>query len=198
LRRTGIEDRSCRQLIAGILLAAGLSSRFGRQKLLERWRGEPLVRLAAQRLLDAGLTPVLAVVSGAPGLEDALAGLPLGVLTNAAPEVGISGSINIGVRALPAASAAALIAVADQPYLTAEALGQLTRALSPGRIVVPCYGGQRGNPPVFDRRFFSELLALDGDRGGQVVVSAHPEAVVEVDLPAGMGADIDRPDDWRD
>ena len=62
---------------------------------------------------------------------------------------------------------------------------------------MPRYGVQRGNPAIFDRRFFSELVALEGDRGGQVVVNAHPEAVLEVDLAAGMGADIDRPDDWQ-
>jgi molybdenum cofactor cytidylyltransferase len=198
LRRPGTEDRRRRRLIAGILLAAGLSSRFGRQKLLEPWRGEPLVRLAARRLLEAGLDPVLVVISAEPRLHDALAGLRLGLIENPAPALGISGSIGIGVRALPGSSSAALIAVADQPYLTQEAITELIRAFSPGRIVVPRYGEHRGNPPIFDRRFFAELEALEGDRGGQAVVNAHPDAVVEVELAAGTGADIDRPEDWRD
>jgi molybdenum cofactor cytidylyltransferase len=197
LRRPGAEDRDPGRLIAGLLLAAGLSRRFGRQKLLEPWNGEPLVRAAARRLLEAGLKPVVVVVSAEPRFDDALAGLPLGVVQNPAPELGISQSIRIGVRALPDACPAALIAVADQPYLTADAIADLRDAFSPGRIVVPCYGEQRGNPPIFDRRFFPELLRLEGDHGGQAVVSAHPEAVIEVSLAAGMGTDIDRPDDWR-
>jgi len=197
LRRSGTEDSGQRRLIAGILLAAGLSSRFGRQKLLESWQGEPLVRLAAQRLLEAGLEPVVVVVSGDPRFDAALAGLPVDVLKNPSPELGISRSIGIGVRALSAESPAALIAVADQPYLTADAIAELISASSPGRIVVPRFGEHRGNPPVFDRSFFAELLALEGDRGGQVIISAHPEAVVEVTLAPAMGADIDRPGDWQ-
>jgi len=196
LRRPGAEGRDRRQLIAGILLAAGLSSRFGRQKLLEPWHGESLVRLAARRLLEAGLEPVLVVVSTEPRFREALAGLPLDVLENPAPELGISQSIGIGLRAVPGANEAALIAVADQPYLTADAISELRRAFSPGRIVVPRYGDQRGNPAIFDHGFFAELLRLDGDRGGQAVVDAHPEAVVEVNLAAAMGVDIDRADEW--
>jgi molybdenum cofactor cytidylyltransferase len=197
LRGPGAEDRDPSRLIAGILLAAGLSSRFGRQKLLEPWRGEPLIRSAARRLLDAGLSPVLVVVSEEPRFDAVLDGLPVRTFENPAPEQGISTSIGIGLRALPAESPAAMIAVADQPNLTAEALAELIRAFKPGRIVVPRYGEHRGNPPVFDRRFFAELLALEGDHGGQAVVGAHPEAVVEVNLPAGMGVDIDRPEDWQ-
>ena len=126
----------------------------------------------------------------------ALDGLPLTTVENAHPEDGISGSIAIGLRALPETSNAALIGVSDQPYLTAEAIADLIRAFSPGRIVVPRYGEHRGNPPIFDRSFFPELFALEGDRGGQAVIIAHPEAVVEVNLAGAMGADIDRPGEW--
>jgi molybdenum cofactor cytidylyltransferase len=197
LRRTGAEGRERRPLIAGILLAAGRSSRFGgRQKLLQPWQGEPLVRRAARGLIDSNLAPVVAVVSSDPRFAEALANLPLTMVQNPEPEHGISQSIAIGVGALPAASEAVLIAVADQPYLSSDALGQLIRAFSPGRIVVPRYGNHRGNPPVFDRRFFPELLRLRGDRGGQVVIAAHPEAVSEVSLLATMGDDIDRPEQW--
>jgi molybdenum cofactor cytidylyltransferase len=79
-----------------------------------------------------------------------------------------------------------------------EAVGELLRAFLPGRIVVPRFGGHRGNPPVFDRRFFAELMELRGDRGGQVVANAHPDAVIEVGLPEAIGDDVDRPEDWPD
>ena len=149
-------------------------------------------------MLDAGLRPVVAVVSADHRLVDALAGLPLTTVENSHPENGISRSIAIGLRALPETTNAALIGVGDQPYLTVEAIEELVHAFAQGRIIVPRFGDHRGNPPVFDRRFFPELLALEGDRGGQAVISANPEAVVEVSLAAGMGADVDRPDDWRD
>jgi CTP:molybdopterin cytidylyltransferase MocA len=49
---------------------------------------------------------------------------------------------------------------------------------------------------VFDRRFFPDLMELRGDRGGQVVVNAHPDAVIEVSLAEAIGDDVDRPEDW--
>ena len=148
--------------------------------------------------MDAGLQPVVAVVSNSPAFVDALAGLPVTMVENPNPEDGVSSSIAIGLRALPETSSAALIGVADQPYLTAEAVEELLDAFVPGRIVVPRFGDHRGNPPVFDRRFFLDLMQLRGDRGGQVVVNAHPEAVVEVSLAEKIGEDVDRPEDWPD
>jgi molybdenum cofactor cytidylyltransferase len=197
LRRPGAQGRGTR-LIAGILLAAGLSRRFGRQKLLQPYRGELLVRKTARCFLEAGLQPVVAVVSNDPAFGDALAGLPLTMVENARPEDGISSSIALGLRTLPDTTTAALIGVADQPNLSAEAVEELLRAFSAGRIVVPRFGDHRGNPPVFDRRFFDELIELRGDRGGQVVVTAHPEAVIEVTLAEAIGDDVDRPEEWRD
>ena len=140
----------------------------------------------------------MAVVSHDPAFGDALAGLPLMVVENAHPEDGISSSIAVGLRALPQATSAALIGVADQPYLTVEAVAELVHAFLPGRIVVPRFGDHRGNPPVFDRKFFADLMELRGDRGGQVVVSAHPGAVIEVNLAESIGKDVDRPEDWPD
>jgi molybdenum cofactor cytidylyltransferase len=198
LRRPGAQDRDASRLIAGILLAAGQSTRFGRQKLLEPWHGEPLVRKTARCFLEGGLQSLIVVVSADPRLVDALTGLPLTTVENPHPERGISSSIAIGVRALPAATDAALIGVGDQPYLTAEAIKELVKAFAQGRIVVPRWGDHRGNPPVFDRRFFPELLALEGDRGGQPVIVAHADAVTEVALPARFGDDIDRPEEWPD
>jgi molybdenum cofactor cytidylyltransferase len=198
LRRLGAQGRDASRLIAGILLAAGQSTRFGRQKLLEPWHGEPLVRKTARCFLEAGLRPLVVVVSKDARLVDALAGLPLTTVENAHPEKGISSSIAIGVRALPETTEGALIGVGDQPYLTAQAIKELLNAFAPGRIVVPLWGDHRGNPPVFDRRFFPELLALDGDRGGQRVIAANPDAVTEVPLPARLGDDIDRPEEWPD
>jgi molybdenum cofactor cytidylyltransferase len=197
LRRPGAEGRGSR-LIAGILLSAGLSTRFGRQKLLQPYRGELLVRKTARCFLEAGLQPVVVVVSNNPAFGDALAGLPLTTVENAHPEDGISSSIAIGVGALPETATAALIGVADQPYLTSEAIEELLRAFLPGRIVVPRFGDHRGNPPVFDRRFFHDLMQLRGDRGGQIVVNAHPDAIIEVILAEEIGADVDRPEEWPD
>ena len=154
------------------------------------------MRRAARNLVDAGLEPIVVVISDDGRYADALAGLPLLLVTNPHPELGISRSIAIGLGALPETAEAALIGVADQPHLTAEAIAKLVSVFALGGIVVPRYGDHRGNPPVFDRRFFPELLRLRGDRGGQAVVAAHPEAVTEVSLSSAMGDDVDRPEEW--
>jgi CTP:molybdopterin cytidylyltransferase MocA len=134
----------------------------------------------------------------------ALKGLGLRLVPNPEPERGISRSIELGVKALTERGAtgqvpqiyAIAIGVADQPHLTPAAIRRLAEAFAPGRIVVPRYGDHRGNPVIFDMRFFPELCQLEGDRGGQVVASRHPQDVIEVELPEAAGVDIDRPEDW--
>ena len=154
-----------------------------------------MLRHAAQTWIDAGLEPVIVVISGDRRLRAALDGLQVTLVENAQPERGISSSIALGIQALNDKQLSALIGVADQPYLTVEAIRELLAASRPGRMVVPRYNGYRGNPVIFDRRFFPELLGLDGDRGGQRVVAAHPDAVIEVQLAPQMGRDLDRPED---
>ena len=164
--------------------------------MLEPWKGEPLVRRMARTFLEANLDPVVVVVSSEPALRNALNGLPVRIVVNPHPERGISSSIAAGVTALPDDIPATAIGVADQPYLSADAVRALARAFVSGGISVPRYGDHLGNPAVFDRTFFPELLQLAGDRGGQSVIQAHPEAVTEVALPAAMGEDIDVPEQW--
>lgn len=113
------------------------------------------------------------------------------------PAQGISRSIRLGLNALPEPADAALIGVADQPNLDAAAIRALRTAFLKGRIVAPRYEDHRGNPVIFDRRFFGELIALEGDRGGQLILEQHPEDVVDVSLPRAVGEDVDRPDQWR-
>lgn len=183
-------------MIAGVLLAAGSSTRFGKQKLLQPWDGEPLVRRSAAALVQAGLTPVIAVIQEDARLRTALAGLAVRLLVNPKPAEGVSGSIRLGIAALPPETQATLVAVADQPHLTAEGISVLLAAFRPGAIVAPRYGAVLGNPRIYDRAFFAELMSLTGDRGGQVLADRHPDAVIEVELPEIMGRDIDRPADW--
>lgn len=192
----GAEDRSHLGLIPGILLAAGTASRFGRPKLLEQWRGESLLRRSAGTLREAGAHPLIAVVPSDARFRDQLAGLAGTLLVNPAPERGIGSSIALGMGALPEDAEAVLIAVADQPLLSVEAVRSILAAFQPGAIVAPRYGDHPGNPRIFDRKFFSELASLTGDRGGQVVADAHPEVVVEVALPPPLGIDVDLPSDW--
>ncbi len=182
-------------MIAGILLAAGESRRFGRPKLLERWNGEPLVVRAARSLLRSGLNPVLVVIPAVPGIGASLDGVGVETIANAEPSRGIGHSVSLGIRALPEVATAALIGVADQPLIDEPVIRKLCQAFIPGRIVVPRYGAHGGNPRIFDRRFFPELAALDGEMGGQAVAAAHPEIIVECPFAERVGWDVDGPED---
>ena len=182
------------RVIAGILLAAGTSRRYGRAKLLETWGDKSLLLRAAQAFKSADLSPLVVVVPADRRFSLAVSGFEL--IENHQPELGIGHSIALGIGALPPSAAAALIGVADQPLLDEHVIRRLCGAFLPGRIVVASYGGHPGNPRLFDRQFFPELAALTGDVGGQLVAAAHGEAVIEREFPERLGWDIDRPEDW--
>jgi molybdenum cofactor cytidylyltransferase len=181
--------------IAGVVLAAGGSSRFGSQKLLMTLEGETMVERACRLYVEAGCSPVVVVVSD-ERVAHKLRKLPLQLVRNAEVERGVGRSIGLGITSLPGDTRAAAIGVADQPRLSAEALSSLLRAFVPGAIVVPRYGDVLGNPRIFDRRYFGELALLEGDVGGRLVSDRHQEAVVEVALNPSLGFDVDRPQDW--
>ena len=191
--------RPQRPSIAGIILAAGKSSRMGAvNKLLIPIDGKPMVRRAAEAVLAAELSPVL-VVTGHQHeqVEEALKGLRVTFLNNKDYAAGMSTSLRVGLDAVPAACDGALVALGDMPLISAAELGQLVNAFNPveGRaIVVPTRRGKRGNPVLWARRFFGEMTAAGGDVGARHLLSAYPEAVVEVEMAGdAVLTDIDTP-----
>jgi molybdenum cofactor cytidylyltransferase len=80
------------------------------------------------------------------------------------------------------------------PGVTAEMIDRLIRSFDPGKgIGVSTYHGQRGNPVLWARRFFPELMAVEGDKGGREIIGKHREAVVEVELGPAAALDVDTP-----
>lgn len=186
--------------VAGIILAAGLSQRYRQgNKLLAEVSGVPVVVRTVQAYCEAGLDLVVVVVGyeGA-AVERALAGLPIQVVRNPAFEEGQSTSLRYGVNSLPAEASAAVIGVADQPLLKPGVIRQLVSVHRSRRapVVVPRYAGQRGNPVLFDRGLFQELLEIVGDQGGRAVLAKHGADVVWVDVEDAMaGMDLDTVED---
>ena len=186
---------------AALILAAGASTRLGRPKQLLGWHGRPLVRAVAEVALAAGLDPVIVVVGAARReVTAALAGLPLQIADNPAYMQGQSTSLRAGVAALAPHVAAAIVLLADQPFVTVAIVQRIVaewRARG-AAIVAPEYAGQRGNPVLFDRAVFPELLAVAGDQGARAILAADPARIhlVHFDDPRPL-SDIDTSEDYE-
>jgi molybdenum cofactor cytidylyltransferase len=189
-----------RAVIAGVVLAAGLSRRMGRAKMLMPVDGRAIVRHAVESVLAGGVDSVW-VVTGpdVEPVEAALAGLAVQIVVNPAPEEGQASSLRAGIAALPASVDAVLIALGDQPALAPSIIPALlaARRTSPKLIVAPRYRDGQGNPVVFKREIFPELLRLTGDQGARPIIQKEPARVewVELDLP--MPPDVDTPADYE-
>lgn len=188
------------QRIAAVVLAAGRSTRMGAvNKMLAEIGGKPLVRIAAEQALASRAKPVI-VVTGHEHerVEQALAGLPLAFVHNPDYAEGLGTSLKAGIAAVPDDADAAVVCLGDMPQVDAGLIDKLLAAFDPVRgalVVVPSIGGRRGNPVVWARRFFPELMAVTGDVGARYLIGHYAEAVVEVPL-AGEAAltDVDTPE----
>ena len=185
-------------MIAGVLLAAGRSERMGQPKLLLPWQGVPLIRHMAQIALASELDELI-VVTGhrAQHMAAALAELPLRLVHNAQFLDGQSTSLRAGIAALAPEVEAAVVLLADHPLLQPATIDALLacyrRADAP--LAVPRYEGRRGNPVLFGRALFGELLEITGDQGARAVVKAHAAQIAWVDVAdEGILLDLDTPD----
>ena len=155
--------------IAGIVLAAGSSTRFGRNKLLLRIDGESLARRAATAALDAGLRPVVVVLGHEADLIRAeLSGLAVRNVFNPDYGLGMDTSLRAGVAALPDDVVAAVVQLADMPRVTSAMLSRLVeRFVDTGApIVASDYQGVHAPPTLYSRALFPELGGPEGDGSG--------------------------------
>jgi molybdenum cofactor cytidylyltransferase len=184
--------------IAGIVLAAGTSSRMGRNKLFLSLRGQSVLRRAVGTALAAGLHPVLVVLGHeAERAQAELAGLPCTSVFNPTYAQGINTSLRTGIAAVPAHAAAALVMLADMPFVTQQMLEAVVERYRDGAspLVVSSYEGVDAPPMLYDRSLFAELRALDGDGCGKKVVKRHRNESLEVAWPASALKDLDVPAD---
>lgn len=172
--------------VAGVVLAAGGSARFGDDlKQLAGFDGEKLVHRAARTALEAGLAPVLVVV-GCRGdqVAAAVADLPVEIVENPGWQAGQSRSVLAGLAALPAGAHAAIFLACDQPLLDPLTLERLraTWRKTGAAAVAPVFGERRGSPVLFARELFGELAGIAGDEGGRQVLGRHVGRIAHVEL----------------
>jgi molybdenum cofactor cytidylyltransferase len=185
--------------VAAIVLAAGRSTRMGGpNKMLAELSGKKLVRIATEQALASKASEVI-VVTGhqAELVEQALAGLKVKFVRNPDFAGGLASSVKAGIAAVSKQADGAMICLGDMPLIDAHLIDRLVEAFDPDRgnlIVVPVAEGRRGNPVLWSRRFFGELLTLDGDIGARHLIARHAEAVAEVPVDGESAfLDIDTP-----
>jgi CTP:molybdopterin cytidylyltransferase MocA len=186
--------------VAGILLAAGAGRRFGQPKALLRWGADTFVgRLA--RTWAAVCDPVVVVGGARFAQVEAQLRPPAVAVFNPQFEGSAFTSLQVGLGAVPAAAAAALVGPVDQPLLDAGLLLELVRAWreSPDQGVVPTHLGRPGHPVLLPRRLLAELSAEPDWSTLEKVLERHAADVRRVDFPgrAEVLRNINTPEEYR-
>ena len=183
--------------IAGILLAAGSSSRFGSNKLLQPLANNKTLAVSAAINLKNTVANVIAVVRPKDSeLIDAFSQLNLKVVVNERADEGMSSSLISGIQA-SGQSAGWIIALADMPWVKPETINTLKEQLLNGEtMVAPVYQGRRGNPVGFSAKWKNTLLELEGDKGARDLLINHSEELYTFDTDdQGVAMDVDFPAD---
>ena len=185
--------------IAAIVLAAGMSTRMGSDKLLTMLEAETLIRRVVRSVETSRANPVL-VVTGHDdkAICEALASANASIVHNPDFRDGLSTSLRTGIRAVGECDGA-IILLGDMPAISSSLINRMIATFDPkkGRaICVAAYNGRRGNPVLFDRRFFPELQTISGDIGARDIVAKHACLVCEIEADDdGCLTDIDSPED---
>ncbi|NJD34464.1 MAG: 4-diphosphocytidyl-2C-methyl-D-erythritol kinase [Betaproteobacteria bacterium] len=184
--------------VAALVLAAGSSKRMGGiNKLLQPVDGIAMVRRAVNAALASRCSPVLVVTGAdADAVEACLGGLDVQFAHNPDHETGMASSLRRGLAALPADADAAVVLLADMPRIDGGHVDRLLASFDPQqpKIVAPVREGRRGNPILWPREFFAEMMAVEGDVGARALLQRHASRVEAVSFDDdAIFADVDTP-----
>jgi molybdenum cofactor cytidylyltransferase len=190
--------------VAAIILAAGKSTRMGEAKQLLRLGETTVLGRTIENVRRSAVDEVVLVLGAAAATIRRQLPAPLleglKVVVNPAYAQGMASSLRAGLSALDPQVSAALIVLADQPFVRPQTLNQLAQQhrCSKAQIVIPSYRGIRGNPVLLDRSVFSEVMALEGDTGCRAIFSSHTEHTLKVEVEdEGILLDIDNQEDYQ-
>jgi molybdenum cofactor cytidylyltransferase len=186
--------------VAGVVLAAGASTRMGGNKLLFEIDGEPLLRRAVRRAAEAGLDPVIVVLGhDADQAREALGDVPCRTVFNPDYARGVNTSLRAGIRAVPSDVQAVVVVLADMPLVSAPMVAAIVERYhaSTAPLVVSEYGDVQAPPTLYDRSLFGELLRTEGQGCAKQVVRRHWEEAVRVASCHEALTDLDTPEDYE-
>ena len=185
--QTGLSPRAAPR-IAAVVLAAGRSRRMAphNKLLITDKAGKPMIARVVDNVLSSGARPILVVLGHqSEQIETALAGKPVRFIHAADYAEGLAASLKAGIAAVPEDCAAAVVCLGDMPLVTGRMIDRLVSAYDPeeGRqIVLPTFRGKQGNPMLWDRRFFPEILQISGDSGARFLTGKYAEVLAEIEM----------------
>ena len=185
--QTGLSPRAAPR-IAAVVLAAGRSRRMAphNKLLITDKAGKPMIARVVDNVLSSGARPILVVLGHqSEHIETALAGKPVRFIHAADYAEGLAASLKAGIAAVPEDCAAAVVCLGDMPLVTGRMIDRLVSAYDPeeGRqIVLPTFRGKQGNPMLWDRRFFPEILQISGDSGARFLTGKYAEVLAEIEM----------------
>lgn len=182
--------------MTAVILAAGLSRRFGQDKLLMEMDKKQVILYVLDLVLSIGFSETI-LVYGNDELLKIVGSRNVKCIKNPTAAEGVSTSVKYGIKAAGAADAYAFF-TGDQPFIDAVTVNRLVNAFykGEGSIIVPRYAGRNGNPVIFSAEWREQLENLTGDVGGRVIIKNNPDKVSFIDAAdAKAGMDIDT---WED
>ena len=187
--------------VVAVVLAAGLSRRMGTPKQLLRIGGETILERTLKNVRASNVSEIVLVLGyAAESVKKEVSTEGLKVVHNADYEQGMGSSLRAGLAAVDAGATAALVVLADQPWVRSETFDNLIACHRESRpqIIIPIYKGFRGNPVLLDRSVFPEVQSLSGDVGCRAIFGDHTDGILKlaVDDP-GILLDIDSRDDFE-
>jgi len=188
-------------MICAIVLAAGLSSRMGVQKLLLPFGGKTVINHIVGQLLASTVGEVHIVVGHqAERISAELSGRAVSIVKNPNYKSGMLSSVRCGLHNLPEKCRAVMVVLGDQPSITTELIDQMLQSFAAieKTILVPLYKGKRGHPILFSLLYRDEILTQYGDVGLRGLLHGHSNDIYELAVStASVLCDMDCPEDYR-
>ena len=190
---------------AGIILAAGESTRFGRPKQLLRLKGRYLIEWVLDAALESELSRIILVLGYAhqeirQALGKKLRHAKLQLEVNPHYQKGQSHSLQVGLSRIKTTFPAVMFLLADQPLVDAATINCLLDKFGSADkdICVPTFHGKRGNPSIFSQKFYKHIMEIKGDIGARQIIKSHPERVLEIEIKNPLFfSDVDTPEDFE-